>query len=79
MQSDYKKLKKRCFGKIRYSHFCDGVKAADQYNQSMALVWYPMTVYWCNPHQAYHKGHNRFLPITEQISFLEASRKRAQQ
>ena len=77
MMNRLKDRKKRCAGKVRYRRFCKGVRAADQYNQQMALVSYPMVCYWCSAHHCFHKGHDTYMSADQEMNFLVSSRGRA--
>lgn len=67
-----------CTKERQFSTLSDALAVADRRNTQRALMFSPVTGYWCDAHDAYHVGHLNQGRHGDFGAALELSRQRAQ-
>lgn len=67
-----------CAKNRQFPTLSDAMEVADRRNTQRALMFSPVTGYWCDTHDAYHVGHLNQKRHGEFGAALELSRQRAQ-
>lgn len=53
-------MSKKCTYKRKFKTRASAESFAQGYMQRIALTFYPMIAYYCNKHNCYHVGHDKY-------------------
>ena len=53
---------KTCDSKLgNHQRICQAIKHADLLTEKVTLTFDPVATYWCDRHQVYHVGHDKYM------------------
>jgi len=53
-------MAKSCTEKRKFETYIEAKAFADGYDNRVALTFHPIAPYWCERHDSWHIGHNKY-------------------